>query len=72
MLQVDTVGNVTSPVTQVAVVAVKSASIYGTAIHFAELIGNAKSKLPIKIVTRKLSNIICVVDTVNFLVFIIF
>ena len=60
------VGSVTSPVTQVAVVAVKSASIYGTASPLAELIGNAKSPLPTRMVTRKLSNMICVVESVNF------
>ena len=66
-LQVDTVGSVTSPVTQVEVVAVKSASRYGTASPLAELIGNAKSPLPMRMVTRKLSNMICVVESVNFL-----
>jgi len=65
-LHVDTVGIVTSPVTQVEVVAVKSASRYGTASPLAELIGNAKSPLPMKMVTRKLSNMICVVESVNF------
>ena len=65
-LQVDTVGRVTSPVTQVDVVAVKSASRYGTASPLAELIGNAKSPLPASMVTRKLSNMICVVESVNF------
>ena len=58
MLHVDTVGSVTSPVTQVEVVAVKSASRYGTASPVAELIGNANSTLPTRIVTRKLSNIL--------------
>ena len=66
MLQVDTVGSVTSPVTQVEVVAIKSASRYGTASPLAELIGNAKSPLPTRIVKRKLSNMICVVESVNF------
>jgi len=65
-LQVETVGRVTSPVTQVEVVAVKSASRYGTALPLAELIGNANSTLPKRIVTRKLSNMICVVENVNF------
>ena len=65
-LQVDTVGIVTSPVTQVELVAVKSASRYGTASPLAELIGNAKSPLPMRMVTRKLSNMICVVESVNF------
>ena len=66
ILQADTVGSVTSPVTQVAVVAVKIASIYDTASPLAELIGNAKRPLPMKITTRKLSNIICVVEIANF------
>ena len=65
-LQVDTVGRVTSPVTQVEVVAVKSASRYGTASPLAELIGNAKNTLPTRIVARKLSNMICVVVSTNF------
>mgnify|MGYP006976637296 CR=1 FL=1 len=65
-LKADTVGTVTSPVTQVEVVAVKSASRYGTASPLAELIGNAKSPLPMRMVTRKLSNMICVVESVNF------
>ena len=55
-------GSVTSPVTHVEVVAVKSASRYGTDSPEAELIGNAKSALPTKIVARKLNNIICVVE----------
>ena len=59
-------GSVTRPVTQVEVVAVKSASIYGTASPLAELIGKAKSPLPMRMVTRKLSNMICVVESVNF------
>jgi hypothetical protein len=50
----------------VAVVAVKIASIYDTASPLAELIGNAKRALPMKITTRKLSNIICVVEIANF------
>ena len=66
MLHVDTVGSVTSPVTQVEVVAVKSASRYGAASPLAELIGNAKRPLPTRIVKRKLSNMICVVESVNF------
>jgi len=63
---VDTVGSVTSPVTQVDVVAVKSASRYGTVWPLAELIGNTKSPLPTRMVTKKLSNMICVVESVNF------
>ena len=66
MLQVEAVGSVTRPVTQVEVVAMNSASRYGTASPVAELIGKAKNALPISIVTRKLNNIICVVDNVNF------
>jgi hypothetical protein len=50
----------------VEVVAVKSASRYGTASPSAELIGNANSTLPKRIVTRKLSNMICVVESVYF------
>ena len=66
MLHVDTVGSVTSPVTHVEVVAVKSASRYGTASPVAELIGNANSALPTRMVERKLINMICVVESVNF------
>jgi hypothetical protein len=66
-LHAQTVGSVTSPVTQAEVVAVNSASRYGTASPLAELIGNAKSKLPTRMVTRKLSNMICVVENENFL-----
>jgi hypothetical protein len=62
MLQLETVGTVTSPVTQVAVVDVNSASRYGTAFPSAELMGSARSRLPTKITARKLSIIICVVD----------
>jgi hypothetical protein len=65
MLQVETTGKVTSPVTQVAVVAVKSASRYGTASPPAELIGRDRSRLPSNIAIRKLSKIICVVDREN-------
>ena len=62
----DTVGSVTSPVTQVDEVAMKSASRYGTASAPAELMGNASSALPNRIVKRKLSNMICVVESENF------
>jgi hypothetical protein len=62
MLQVETTGNVTSPVTQVEVVAVNNASRYGTDTPLAELIGKAKRMLPSKIAIIKLSKIICVVD----------
>ena len=65
-LHVVTVGSVTSPVTQVAVVAVNSASKYGTASPLAELIGSTSSRLPTKITIRKLSIIICVVERENF------
>lgn len=66
MLHVDTVGSVTSPVTQAEVVAVNNASKYGTASPFAELMGNAKRALPIRMDTRKLSNIIWVVESLKF------
>jgi len=70
MLQEEAVVMVTSPVTHVAVVAVKSASIYGTGVPLAELTGRERRRLPIIIVTRKLRRIICVVDKENFLFFI--
>ena len=66
VLQEVTVGSVTRPVTQVEVVAVNNASRYGTDLPLAELIGNAKSTLPAIIVTRKLNNMICVVESANF------
>ena len=53
---------VTSPVTHVAVAAVKSASIYGRARPFDELIGRESKMLPISITHKKLKSIICVVD----------
>ena len=65
MLQVDTVGTVTSPVTQMEVVAVNNASIYGTATPVAEQIGNASKMLPINIAKKKLSIMICVVDSLT-------
>jgi hypothetical protein len=55
---VDTVGNVTKPVTQVAVVAVNSASRYGTGFPVAELIGSDNRILPRRIMAKKLNNII--------------
>ena len=61
-LQVVAVGRVTSPVTQVAVVAVNKASVYDTVFPSAQLIGSDSSRLPIRIVIKKLSNMICVVD----------
>jgi hypothetical protein len=67
MLQVETVGSVTSPVTQVDVVAVKSASRNGTLFPVAELIGSDKRMLPIKITPKKLSRMVCVVENFNFL-----
>ena len=67
-LHVVTVGRVTSPVTQVDVVAVNRASIYATASPLAEAIGRASNPLPISMAARKLSNMICVVD--NFFCFI--
>ena len=65
MLHVETVGSVTSPVTHVDVVAVKSASKYGTLCPVAELIGNTKRILPIKITPKKLNKMICVVENLN-------
>ena len=65
VLQVETVGSVTSPVTHVDVVAVKSASKYGTLCPVAELIGNTKRILPIKITPKKLNKMICVVENLN-------
>ena len=61
MLQVEKVGSVTRPVTQVAVVAVKRASRYGTATPSAELTGRASRRLPSRIMPRKLSMMIWVV-----------
>ena len=57
-LQVEKVGSVTRPVTQVAVVAVNNASVYGMGIWSAELIGSANSRLPSMITLRKLRMII--------------
>ena len=64
-----TVGKVTSPVTQVAVVEVNNASIYGTEAPVFVLIGNDNNKLPIKMATKKLSKISCVVLNRLYLVF---
>ena len=66
MLHVETVGRVTSPVTQVAVVAVNRASRYPTEQPLAELIGRTRSRLPKTIVIKKLSRMICVVDNEPF------
>ena len=68
-LHAETVGSVTSPVTHTDVVAVKSASKYGTRLPVAELMGSDKRTLPIKITTKKLSNIVCVVEKFNFFFF---
>ena len=57
-LQVVAVGKVTSPVTQVEVVAVKSASRYDTDMPFCELIGRDKRMLPSNIAIKKLHKII--------------
>ena len=62
MLQVDTVGNVTKPVTQVDVVAVNNASMYSTASPVLELIGNDNNIEPNNITDKKLNKSICVVD----------
>jgi hypothetical protein len=68
-LHVETVGRVTSPVTQVDVVAVKRASIKGVASPFAELMGKDSKTAPTKIAIKKLNNIICVVDNIFCLFF---
>ena len=52
-----TVGTTTSPVTQVAVVAVNNASINGVACPLAELIGKVNNTLPIRMAVKKLNNI---------------
>ena len=72
-LQVEHVGTVTRPVTQMDVVAVNRASIYGTAAPVAELTGKANRTLPTSIAQKKLSMIFCVVDScINFFMFIIY
>ena len=65
------VGNVTRPVTQVAVVAVNNASMYDTATPSRALIGSANNTLPQRIVIRKLIMITCVVDNPLFFLLII-
>ena len=60
-LHVDAVGSVTSPVTQVEVVAVNSASIYNTDCPVAELMGSTSKTLPNRMAKRKLNKINCVV-----------
>jgi len=62
VLQDENVGVTTNPVTQVDVVEVKSASKKGFASPSAELIGKESNTEPIIIATKKLNNIICVVD----------
>ena len=66
MFHVDAVGSVTSAVTQVTVVAVSSASRYRTALPMAELTCNANSILLARMVSSKPSNMICVVESLNF------
>ena len=70
-LQVVTVGTVTSPVTQVAVVAVKSASKKGTDLPFAELKGRLNKTLPAKITVRKPNNMSCDVESLKRIFFFI-
>ena len=62
-LQEETVGVTTRPVTQVEVVAVKSASKKEVGFPSAELMGSESNTAPINIAIKKLNNIICVVDT---------
>ena len=69
-LHEEKVVTVTRPVTHVDVVAVKSASIYGTGTPLCELTGSARSRLPISMVSKKLSKITCVVDNEKFPFFI--
>ena len=57
-LQADIVDTVTSPVTHTDVVAVKRASMYGTATPPAPQNGMASNPLPAKINIRKLSIIL--------------
>ena len=52
----------TSPVTQVAVVAVNNASTYGVAHPLAELMGNVRRRLPTKIRRMKLTIMMRVVE----------
>jgi hypothetical protein len=51
------------------VVAVKSASRYGTLFPVAELMGNDKRILPMRTTPKKLSKIVCVVENFNFFSF---
>ena len=66
MLQVEKVGTVTKPVTHVEVVAVNKASIKGTDLPSAELIGSDKRTLPTKTVIKKLNRMICDDDKIDF------
>ena len=61
----ETVGITTNPVTQVAVVAVNKASQKEAALPCAELIGNDRKNVPVKIVSRKPIIIIRVVVNEN-------
>jgi hypothetical protein len=57
---------VTRPVTQVAEVAVKSASIYGTLCPSAALIGSERRRLPTMTAAKNPSIIILVVEMPRF------
>ena len=70
VLQCEAVDTTTSPVTQVLVVAVKSASIKGVGMPFLALMGNVNKTAPTKIATKKLSIIIWVVEKLIFRFFI--
>jgi hypothetical protein len=61
ILQWRMVFKVTSPVTQIEVVAVKAASITGVGCRSAEEIGSTKRKVPIRIPAKNPNAIICVV-----------
>lgn len=65
MLQEETVGTTTKPVTQVEVVAVNRASKKGVDSPLAELIGRESNKAPTNIANKKLNNMKCVVDIEN-------
>ena len=58
----------TSPVTQVEVVAVKSASTKETAFPSVELAGRHKSSVPAMVAAKKLNNMIWVVDSLRFFI----
>ena len=55
-------GVTTKPVTQVEVVAVKSASKKEVGFPSAELMGSESNNVPINIAIKKLNSIMCVVD----------